>query len=241
MPGVASVLEVRIRGKEFVSPNQSVRQILGDVAFRAAGGEVLVLLGPSGVGKSTVLRIVVGLDRDFAGSVRLSPGRLGVMFQEPRLPPWLTVEQTLRLVQPAADVAGLLRDVMLPDAQRLLPSALSLGMAQRVALARALAVDPQVLVLDEPFASLDRSLAAALGKRLVDRVVRHDTLVLLSTHDVDQALTMATRILVLSGEPAGLAADIAVPARSDVDAMHRFRKDLLARFTFLNNQEAASQ
>jgi len=121
--------------------------------------------------------------------------------------------------------------VLLPPVRNLIPSALSLGMARRAALARAFAVDPGILVLDEPFASLDQNLGAALGTRIVERVRRHNTLVLLSTHDVDQALAMATRVLVIAGEPATLAADVAVPAESA--AMGQVRQDLLTRFTFL--------
>jgi ABC-type nitrate/sulfonate/bicarbonate transport system ATPase subunit len=236
MLGVA-MLEVQIRAKDFRSSRGVTRQVLRDVAFGAVPGEVLALLGPSGIGKSTILRIMLGLEREFEGSVRLPPGRLGVMFQEPRLLPWLSVEDNLRLVQPndipAPDIAALLGDVLLPPVQKLLPSALSLGMARRVALARALAVDPAILVLDEPFASLDQNLAAALGARIVDRVQRHRTLVLLSTHDVDQTLAMATRILVLANEPATLVADILVPAHDNDTAIGRLRQDLLTRFTFL--------
>jgi ABC-type nitrate/sulfonate/bicarbonate transport system ATPase subunit len=235
----AVMLEVQISAKAFPSPGRPDRQILRDIVFSAGQGEILALLGPSGIGKSTILRIVLGLDRDFQGSARMSPHRPGVMFQEPRLAPWLTVEENLRLVQPSADVAALLREVLLPDAAKLLPSALSLGMARRVALARALAIDPRVFVLDEPFASLDQNLAAALGRRLADRVAKDGTLVLLSTHDVNQALAMATRVLVLSGEPATLSADIAVPGRTDPAAIGRLRQDMLARFAFLGSQDMA--
>jgi NitT/TauT family transport system ATP-binding protein len=164
------------------------------------------------------------------------------MFQEPRLLPWLSVEDNLRLVRPDGvpepDIAVVLNDALLPPVQKLLPSALSLGMARRVALARALAVDPAILVLDEPFASLDQNLAAALGARIVDRVRRRGTLVLLSTHDMDQALAMATRILVIANEPATLVADIATPAHDDGAAHIRLRQDLLTRFAFLRRNGA---
>jgi ABC-type nitrate/sulfonate/bicarbonate transport system ATPase subunit len=236
------MLEVNIASKAFRSSRGAARLVLRDVVFSAAQGEMLVLLGPSGVGKSTILRIVLGLDRDFEGQVRLPEVRLGVMFQEPRLLPWVSVEDNLRLVMPdgapAPDIETLLGDVLLPEVRGLLPSALSLGMARRVALARALAVDPEVLVLDEPFASLDQGVAATLGGRIADRVRRGRMLVLLSAHDVDQALATATRILVIAGEPATLAADVSVPTRGDDAAIGALRRDLLARFTFLGSSES---
>jgi ABC-type nitrate/sulfonate/bicarbonate transport system ATPase subunit len=236
------MLEVTIAAKAFRSSGRGARLVLHNVVFSAAQGEMLVLLGPSGIGKSTILRIVLGLDRDFEGRVRLPEVRVGVMFQEPRLLPWVSVEDNLRLVvpdgAPAPDIDALLGDVLLPEVRGLLPSALSVGMARRVALARALAVDPEMLVLDEPFASLDQGVATTLGGRVADRVRRGRMLVLLSTHDIDQALATATRILVIAGEPATLAADISVPGRDDDAAIGALRQDLLARFTFLGSSES---
>jgi ABC-type nitrate/sulfonate/bicarbonate transport system ATPase subunit len=240
VPGGA-MLEVTITTKAFRSSRVAARPVLRDVAFSAAKGEMLVLLGPSGIGKSTILRIVLGLDRDFEGRVRMPAGRLGVMFQEPRLLPWVSVEDNLRLVvpdgTPAPDIEALLGDVLLPEVRGLLPSALSLGMARRVALARALIVDPEMLVLDEPFASLDQGVATTLGGRIADRVRRGRMLVLLSTHDLEQALATATRILVIAGEPATLAADVSLTQRDNDGAIGALRRDLLARFTFLGAGE----
>jgi ABC-type nitrate/sulfonate/bicarbonate transport system ATPase subunit len=239
MPG-AAVFEVNIRTKTYASAGGVVRQVLRDIAFTAQPGEVLALVGRSGIGKSTILRIALGLDRAFKGTAVLPPGRTGVMFQEPRLLPWMTVGDNLRLVRPAhappPDIAGLLNEAMLPDVANLLPSELSLGMARRVALARAMAVDPDTLVLDEPFASLDRSLAAALATRIAARAARRRMTVLLSTHDIDQALAMASRILVLAGQPATLAADLPVPPGTDAASVARLRTDLLSRFSFLGVQ-----
>jgi len=217
-----------------------MRPVVRNVTFGAVPGEVLTLLGPSGIGKTTVLRITLGLDRQFDGTVRRPAGRIGAMFQEPRLLPWMSVADNLRLVRPEGltgeDIAALLEEVRLPAAQHQMPATLSLGMARRAALARALAVDPDLLVLDEPFASLDPGVAADLAALLAKRVKSSGTLVLLSTHDTAQALSIASRVLVIAGTPATLLADMAVPTPDDGAARQRMHDDLLSRFGFLSGR-----
>jgi NitT/TauT family transport system ATP-binding protein len=233
------MLDLRLREKRF--PAAGARAVLRDVHFRAAPGEVLALLGRSGAGKTTLLRIALGLDAAFDGRVTRPAGRMGVVFQEPRLLPWLTVAENLRLVVtegvPQPDIPALLAALGLADAAALRPGELSLGMARRAAVARALAVDPALLVLDEPFVSLDRRLASGLGALLTVRARRQRTLVLVAMHDVEHALAIADRILVLHGAPAGLAADVAVPARDDLAGVERVRGELLHRFAFLAAEE----
>ena len=206
MPG-ADTLRVAIEGKSFGDG-----AVLGGIAFAARPGEVLALLAPSGAGKTTTLRIVLGLDHDFAGRVARPAGRIGAMFQDPRLLPWLDVAGNLLLVAPAltgTGIGALLEVAGLQDVARLMPAQLSLGMARRVALARALAVRPSLLVLDEPFASLDPSMAAGLARNIAAHARAEGAIVLLATHDLDQALAIADRILILSGtRPAALAADL---------------------------------
>lgn len=240
MPG-AGVLDLRIREKRYPSTDARPLVVLRDVQFRAEPGEVLALLGRSGAGKSTLLRIALGLDQAFDGSVTRPAGRIGVVFQEPRLLPWLTVAENLRLVitkdVPEPDIPALLAAVGLTDAVSLRPGELSLGMARRASVARALAVDPALLVLDEPFVSLDRRLAGALGGLLTARAQRHGTPVLVAMHDAEHALAIADRILVLHGRPAVLAADLAVPDRRDAAALDGLRRNLLARFPFLAAEE----
>lgn len=236
MPG-AGMLDLRLREKRFPAAGARPRAVLRDVHFRAGPGEVLALLGRSGAGKTTLLRIALGLDAAFDGRVTRPAGRIGVVFQEPRLLPWLTVVENLRLVVtdgvPEPDIPALLASLGLADAAALRPGELSLGMARRVSVARALAVDPAVLVLDEPFVSLDRQAASALGGLLMARARGRRTLVLVAMHDAEHALAIADRILVLHGRPAALAADIAVPDRTDAAALDVLRRDLLARFPFL--------
>jgi NitT/TauT family transport system ATP-binding protein len=188
---------------------------------------------------------MLGLDGDFSGHVTRPEGRVGVVFQEPRLLPWLTAAENLRLVVtegvPEPDIPALLAAVGIADAAAQRPAALSLGMARRVAVARALAVDPAMLVLDEPFVSLDRRLGTMLGALLTARARRQRTLVLVAMHDLEHALAIADRVLVLHGRPAVLAADVAVPDRDDPAAIARLRGDLLVRFGFLGTEETANE
>jgi sulfonate transport system ATP-binding protein len=153
--------------------------VLDEMAFTVANGEVVALVGPSGCGKTTLLRIIVGLDRAFEGSVTLpAPCRLGMVFQEPRLLPWRTVEQNVRLTAPQvgeAALATLFATLGLAEHRRHYPGELSLGLARRVALARAFAIEPDLLVLDEPFVSLDAALAERLRAGLVELVSRRPT------------------------------------------------------------------
>lgn len=227
MPG-DTALEVVITRKLYAG-----RTALRDVRFSAGAGEVLAVLGASGAGKSTTLRIAMGLDAAFEGSVQRPAGRLGVVFQEPRLLPWLTVAENLRLVAedlPDARIDALLAEVGLQGAGPMRPGALSLGMARRAALARALAVAPTLLVLDEPFASLDPQRAAGLAS-VVGRWARaHAATALLATHELAHALAIADRILVLAGHPATLQADIPCAGHDDPADL---RRSLLARFPFL--------
>jgi ABC-type nitrate/sulfonate/bicarbonate transport system ATPase subunit len=242
-------LLVHIEAKSYAEPSGRRREVLREVFLTGAAGEIIALLAPSGAGKTTTLRIVLGLDRDFVGEVRRPEGRIGVMFQEPRLLPWLTVEANLRLVAgggPAAagEIAALLAEVGLASTELLHPKALSLGMARRVALVRAMIGHPVLLVLDEPFASLDPRSAADL-KGLILRSARRDgALVLLTTHDLDQVLGFADRLLLLAGQPARLAADCptrAEPWSQDATLSPGLKETLLTRFPFLNAAPTAEE
>jgi len=188
--------------------------VLGELAFSLGNGEVAALVGPSGCGKTTLLRIIAGLDSDFEGSVALpAHGMLGMVFQEPRLLPWRTVEQNVRLAAPQATDAALgnlFQALGLTTHRDHYPGELSLGLARRVALARAFAVEPDLLLLDEPFVSLDDALAARLRDELADLVNRRPITTLLVTHNVEEAIGLADRLLLLSLSPARVLADVPV-------------------------------
>jgi NitT/TauT family transport system ATP-binding protein len=195
------VIDVDVRSKSYGSV-----EVLRNVRFRIAAGETLALLGPSGVGKSTLLRIVAGIDREFEGNIQRRR-RLAMVFQEPTLLEWRSALDNIRLVHPnlgAEAAMEALREVGLGDKGRLFPRQLSLGQQRRLALARGFAGRPEFLIMDEPFVSLDAETAddmLRLTERLID-LVRPATLFV--THSRQEAERLADRILILAGSPASL-------------------------------------
>lgn len=203
-------LDVSIARKALRTASGQTRSILHDVDFSLRQGEVCALLGPSGCGKTTLLRIVAGLDADFEGRLVLpSEHKIGMVFQEPRLLPWRSVAQNLRLVGTSSDndLAEIVAALRLSRHLDHFPGELSLGLARRVAIARAFAVKPDLLLLDEPFVSLDAALAARLREELLALVLKRKATTLIVTHDVEEAIAIADRILVLSAAPGRLIAD----------------------------------
>ena len=212
--GVPGRLEVAIKHKSFHAATGGKLHVLGALTLTLGGGEVGALVGPSGCGKTTLLRIIAGLDRDYDGSVALPDhGKLGMVFQEPRLLPWRTLEQNVRLAAPAATDASLealFRTLGLHAHRHHYPGELSLGLARRAALARAFAVEPDLLLLDEPFVSLDDALAARLREELAELVNRRPVTTLLVTHNVEEAIGLADRLFLLSASPARVLAEVPV-------------------------------
>jgi NitT/TauT family transport system ATP-binding protein len=212
--GARGRLEVGIKQKFFRAAAGGSLHVLGELSFGLGNGEVAALVGPSGCGKTTLLRIIAGLDRDYEGAIKLPEQcKIGMVFQEPRLLPWRTVEENVRLAAPLANDASLdtlFRTLGLADHRSHYPGELSLGLARRVALARAFAVAPDLLVLDEPFVSLDAAIADRLRAELAELVARRPVTTLLVTHNVEEAIGLADRLLLLSPSPARIVADLPV-------------------------------
>jgi ABC-type nitrate/sulfonate/bicarbonate transport system ATPase subunit len=233
-------LEVEIASKAFQNAAGERQDVLAGINFTLGAGEVGVFVGPSGCGKSTMLRILTGLDHDFQGRVSRPAGiRIGMVFQEPRLLPWRSVEENVRLAAPLADegrLAALFAVLELSEHRHHFPGELSLGLARRVALARALAVEPDLLILDEPLASLDEALAARLRGQIATLMESRQVMTLLVTHNLDDAVRLGDRLFFLSPRPARIlhVVPIQTPrmARSEA-AINEIKADL-ARLNLAN-------
>jgi sulfonate transport system ATP-binding protein len=192
------------------------RRVLRDISLEIAPGEIVALIGASGSGKSTLLRQISGLDLPDTGAVRIDGSplngvdqRSAVAFQEPRLLPWRSIARNIDVGLPRgtrsadgrARVSELLRLVQLSDAASLRPRQISGGMAQRASLARALARGPGVLLLDEPFGALDALTRLTMQDLLLDIHAVEPATILFVTHDVEEALYLADRVVLLGVEP----------------------------------------
>ncbi|MBM2614228.1 ABC transporter ATP-binding protein [Actinoplanes sp. LDG1-06] len=226
---------------EAVVDIRGVRRVFGDravlngVDLRLHQGDVVALLGPSGTGKTTLLRILAGLDAADDGRV-LVPKARSVVFQEPRLVParrvWRNVVLGSRHVRrDRSRAVRALTEVGLASHQNAWPVTLSGGEAQRVALARALATEPGLLLLDEPFAALDALTRIRMHDLVAELIGRHNPAVLLVTHDVDEAILLADRILILDGGTIGVdvTVDIEKPRQRTDGRFAELRALLLGR------------
>jgi len=196
------MIRVDIRAKSFGDT-----PVLGRVALEVAKGETVAIIGPSGIGKTTLLRIVAGLDDRFEGTVE-RPGRIAMVFQEPTLLPWRSVLQNLTLVHPGLTrraARDMLARVGIGDKAHAFPGQLSLGQQRRLALARAFAGHSELLIMDEPFVSLDPATAETM-LALTERLIAEERpATLFVTHSRAEAERLGTRILDLAGRPAILS------------------------------------
>jgi NitT/TauT family transport system ATP-binding protein len=236
------------------------RTIYDSLSFEVGAGEFVCLLGPSGCGKSTALRLIGGLIAHGSGRIEVmgrapaeSWTRLAFVFQSPRLLPWKTALDNaafgLELRQPAlplaerrARAAAELAHVGLAADAHKLPAVMSGGERQRVAIARALALDPEIVLMDEPFSALDPHIRGRARAQIIELWRGSGRTVVFVTHDIDEALTLADRIVVLTPKPARVARVIAVEAARPRDlegdpALRAQRQDLAALFRDLGDPQ----
>ena len=214
----AQAVTVDIRGRHFRLDGGEKLHVVDTLNFSLPPKSFTCITGPSGCGKTSTLRMILGLDQQYEGEIALpAGGPVAAVFQEPRLLPWRTVEQNVRLVLPESrqneSIDELLVELGLGEMHNFYPNQLSLGLARRAALARAFVLQPQLLVLDEPFVSLDEATAERLRNVLMRLWQAQPTTALMVTHNVEEAVRLADRILVFSDRPARIARaiDIEIP------------------------------
>ena len=235
--GATSQFDIRIEEKTHIGADGTRIPAIRDLVLEVQPQSMTVLMGPSGCGKTTLLRIVAGLDNRFIGEVRVPENaRIGIMFQEPRLLPWRTVEQNIEIVAEtisSAELERLASAVGIADMLSRYPQELSLGLARRVALARAFAPRPDLLLLDEPFVSLDERTADRLRRLLLDVWSARPPTALLVTHNPREAILLADQLVLLAPRPTHVVAmvPIAIPqAKRDAAMVEEIYADLLKRY-----------
>jgi NitT/TauT family transport system ATP-binding protein len=236
-----TALKIQINKKTY--PNGTCT--IDDLRLSAEQGEFVAIVGPSGTGKTTLLNIVAGIDKDVDGSISLNDrapdeSTIGFMFQDARLMPWLTVEQNIQLVlnESSADMNlrmdQLLERVGLSEFGKTYPSQLSGGMKRRASLVRAFINHPQMLLMDEPFQSLDKPTANTLRQLLLDLWNEAKPTVLFVTHSLREALALADRIIFLSDRPSSVIMDYTVdiprPRELEGEAVNSLHSQLLKQY-----------
>jgi NitT/TauT family transport system ATP-binding protein len=235
--GAIGRFKIRIEEKTHIGADGTRIPAIRDLVLDIKPQSMTVLMGPSGCGKTTLMRIVAGLDDRYVGEVGIPDGtRLGFMFQEPRLLPWRTVRQNIQIVAPGisnTDLDQLVGSVGIADMLPRYPQELSLGLARRVALARAFATKPDLLLLDEPFVSLDERTADRLRRLLLKVWSARPTTALLVTHNAREAILLADQLVLLAPRPTHVVADvpITVPqSERDGAVVEKIYADLLERY-----------
>lgn len=243
-----SVMQITINNKTF--PNASGGKevkVIANLQLSLNAGEFVCLIGPSGCGKTSLLNIVAGLDLQFAGKIKLgqqleSPS-IGYVFQNPRLLPWRTARENIELALPDDQapeiIDSLLHSMNLLDTQNAYPERLSLGMSRRIAIARAFAIKPKILLMDEPFVSLDPPTARQTRSLLLNLWLQRPISTLFVTHNLDEAIILADRLVFLSSTPMAVIADIPVKItrkqRKHMDAITQFKNHLINEYPAISH------
>jgi len=222
-------------------------QAIANLQLHVKRDEFVCLVGPSGCGKTTLLNMIAGLDSHYHGKISINHSQglptIGYVFQNPRLLPWFTVRRNIELVfaepPPSALIDSLLATMQLNDVQHSYPERLSLGMQRRVAIIRAFAINPDLLLMDEPFVSLDAPSARQIRSLLYELWQQRPHTVLFISHDLREAIALADRLIFLSAAPMQIVADIPVniarQERHDKTKIEAFHQQLLIGHPAINN------
>jgi NitT/TauT family transport system ATP-binding protein len=235
-----SDIHIDIQNKTYITADSCLHTAISDLKLTLPENEFVCLVGPSGCGKTTLLNIIANLDTQYQGKITLGLGlnqkkpKIGYVFQNPRLLPWRTVRENIELAlgsyQP--DIIDSLLDTMqLADIQHSYPEHLSLGMSRRISIIRAFAINPDILLLDEPFVSLDQPTARQVRGLLIKLWEQRPHSILFVTHDLREAIALADRLVFLSASPMSVISEIEVTvpraARNNEAAIENFRQYLL--------------
>jgi len=248
-----ALLEINQLYKTFEKGKETTH-VLNDINLNVQSGEFITIIGPSGCGKSTLLKAIAGLDTEYTGEIKLEGQKIagtsinqGFIFQEPRLFPWLTVEKNiagnLSLNKPSvkSDVKKLIKLVRLEGFEKAYPKELSGGMAQRVAIARALLRKPKILLLDEPFGALDAFTRSHLQEALLDIWKEEKTSMIFVTHDIDEAIYLANKVVIMSSRPGAvqkvIPIDLPFPRKKSTTSFQEFRHLVLSEFEKVDELE----
>jgi ABC-type nitrate/sulfonate/bicarbonate transport system ATPase subunit len=249
---VAVAVSISDLNKRFVTNDLAELVVLKNISFEVKQNELICILGPSGCGKSTILNILSGLEAPTAGEARLfakhpdRPSSVGYIFQEPRLLPWRTVQDNLQFVlkplslpadEEAHRISDALSEVGLSQFAKAYPYQLSGGMQSRVAIARALATDPELLLMDEPFSSLDELTARSMRKLFLRLWESRKKTILFVTHNIFEATFLADRIIIMSANPGEIYKIIVneLPRPRDYEDPEVFAASARIAKDFMNN------
>ena len=233
-------IHINIRNKTYTTANTDENSTIENFEISLPANAFTCLIGPSGCGKTTLLNIIAQLDTDFKGEILLGKQalhpKIGYVFQNPRLLPWRTVRENIELALDKKysndNIDSLLKSMQLDQHQDTYPEHLSLGMSRRASIIRAFAVDPEILLMDEPFVSLDAPTARQVRELLMRLWQQRPHTILFVTHDLREAIALADRLIFLSASPMTVVSEIKVDIprthRNDEKVIEAFRQKLLS-------------
>jgi len=237
---------IDIKNKTYTTADSRQHIAISDLKLTLPENQFVCLVGPSGCGKTTLLNIIANLDTDYQGEIALAQHHIkpniGYIFQNPRLLPWRTVRENIELAlnSPQPDIIDSLLDTMqLSDIQHRYPEHLSLGMSRRIAIIRAFAINPDILLMDEPFVSLDAPTARQVRGLLIKLWQQRPHTILFVTHDLREAIALADKLIFLSAAPMSVVSEVEVniarEERDNEEKIERFRQQLLTQHPEINS------